>query len=85
MTIDEIRNMRQIDVPTVMQYYNSVRNQTSHYFKNTITENDLSRVIEHTNFRGWTGAQILGRLLCEEAEHLGQIEYIRGMIRGLNK
>ena len=85
MTIDEIRNMGQIDVPTVMQYYNSVRNQTSQYFKNTITEKDLSRVIEHTNFRGWTGAQILGRLLCEEAEHLGQIEYIRGMIRGLNK
>ena len=85
MTIDEIRNMGQIDVPTVMQYYNSVRNQTSQYFKNTITKDDLSRVIEHTNFRGWTGAQILGRLLCEEAEHLGQIEYIRGMIRGLNK
>ena len=85
MTIDEIRNMGQIDVPTVMQYYNSVRNQTSDYFKNTITENDLSRVIQHTNFRGWIGAQILGRLLCEEAEHLGQIEYIRGMIRGLNK
>ena len=47
-------------------------------------EADLSRVIEHTNFRSWTGGRILGRLLCEEAEHLGQIEYLRGMMRGLD-
>ena len=85
MTMEDIRAMGQIDVPKVMEYYRSVRDNTSDYFENTMREDDLSRVIEHTNFRGWTGAQILGRLLCEEAEHLGQIEYLRGMMRGLNK
>ncbi len=85
MTMGEIRKMGQIEVPIVMQYYLSIRMETSDYFKNTMSENDLSRVIEHTNFRGWTSAQILGRLLCEEAQHLGQIEYLRGMMRGLNK
>lgn len=85
MKMDEIRQMGRIDVQRVIDYYNSVRYETSDYFKNVISEDDLYRVIEHTNFRGWTGAQILGRLLCEEAQHLGQIEYLRGMMRGLNK
>ena len=85
MTMKEIRSMGRIDVEGVMKYYRSVRSITSDYFRNAMQEDDLSRVIEHTNFRGWTGAGILGRLLCEEAEHLGQIEYLRGMMRGLNK
>ena len=85
MTMEDIRAMGQIDVPKVMENYRSVRDNTSDYFENTMREDDLARAIEHTNFRGWTGAQILGRLLCEEAEHLGQIEYLRGMMRGLNK
>ena len=85
MTIDEIRAMGEIDVGRVMDYYRSIREETSNYFENVMTVEDLSRVIEHTNFRGWTGAGILGRLLCEEAEHLGQIEYLRGMMRGMNK
>ena len=85
MTMDEIRELGHIDVLKVMEYYGSIRTETSDYFRDVMTKEDLSRVIEHTNFRGWTGAQILGRLLCEEAEHLGQIEYLRGMMRGLNK
>ena len=85
MKMDEIRAMGRIDVPLVMEYYRSIRMETSSYFENVMNHEDLSRVIEHTNFSGWTGAQILGRLLCEEAEHLGQIEYLRGMMRGLNK
>lgn len=85
MTMDEIREMGRIDVAVVMEYYRSIREETSGYFENVMRENDLSRVIEHTKFRGWTGAQVLGRLLCEEAEHLGQIEYLRGMMKGLNQ
>ena len=84
MTMDEIRAMGRINVPLAMEYYNSVRNETADYFENGMQESDLSRAIEHTNFRGWTGGRILGRLLCEEAEHLGQIEYLRGMMRGLD-
>ena len=85
MTMDEIHSMGRINVPKVMEYYRSVRSQTSHYFRKVMQEDDLFRVIEHTNFRGWTGARILGRLLCEEAAHLGQVEYLRGMMRGINK
>ena len=84
MTIDEIRAMGRINVPAVMEYYTLVRNETSSYFEKVMQVEDLSRVIEHSNFRGVSGGWVLGRLLCEEAEHLGQIEYLRGMMRGLN-
>ena len=84
MKMAEIRAMGRINVPLALEYYISVRNETSHYFDYVMCEADLSRVIEHTNFRSWTGGRILGRLLCEEAEHLGQIEYLRGMMRGLD-
>ncbi len=85
MTMDEIRDMGRINVPKVMEYYQSIRNETSDYFEHVMLQDDLSRVIDHPKFGGWTGAAILGRLLCEEAEHLGQIEYLRGMMRGMNK
>ena len=85
MKMDEIRAMGRIDVAKVMRYHASVRNETSDYFANVMSEDDLTRVIQHTNFRGWTGSQVLGRLLCEEAQHLGQIEYLRGMMRGMDK
>ncbi len=85
MTMNEIRDLGHIDIAEVMEYYGSIRTETSDYFEHVMRADDLARVIEHTNFRGWTGAQILGRLLCEEAEHLGQIEYLRGMMRGMNK
>ena len=85
MTAEEVRALPALDVPTVMAYYRSVRRETSDYFKNVMEEPDLSRKVTHPRFAGKTGAWILGRLLCEEAEHLGQIEYLRGMMRGLNK
>ena len=34
---------------------------------------------------GITGFFVVGRLVTELSQHLGQISYIRGMIRGLNK
>jgi hypothetical protein len=33
---------------------------------------------------GKTGTWIIGHLLVEESQHLGQVAYIRGIIRGFN-
>ena len=51
---------------------------------NKITEKDLSINYNFFN-RQVTGFFVLGRLMTELNQHLGQISYIRGMIRGLNK
>jgi hypothetical protein len=48
------------------------------------TDADLSR--EYPLPRGGmvTGSWILGHILVEESQHLGQVALLRGMMRGLN-
>ena len=84
-TAEEIRRMPTFDVPVVMEYYTEVRKGTSEYFANEMREEDLAKEVPHPRYDPITYAWVLGHLLCEEAEHLGQIEYIRGMMRGLDK
>ena len=76
--------MPAFDVPKVMEYYAAVREGTSEYFANEMQESDLTIEITHPRYDPVNYAWVLGHLLCEEAEHLGQIEYLRGMMRGLN-
>ena len=84
-TRDEILAMPTFDMSVVMEYYEAVRHGTREYFSNEMREEDLSKGVEDTGDPPLTYAWVLGHLLCEEAEHLGQIEYLRGMMRGLNK
>ena len=84
-TAEEIRAIPPFDVPKIMEYYESVRAGTREYFANEMQEADLAKEITHPRYDPINYAWILGHLLCEEAEHLGQIEYLRGMMRGLDK
>ena len=84
-TGDEIRSMPAFDVSLVMEYYEAVRAGTREYFANEMREEDLSKGVEETGDPPLTFGWVLGHLLCEEAEHLGQIEYLRGMMRGLGE
>lgn len=78
--IDEFPNMK-IDWLSI--YSADVKNNTNE-FLNKITEKDLS--LEYDFFkRKVSGFFVLGRLITELNQHLGQVSYIRGMIRGLNK
>ena len=81
---DEIRTMPAFDVPLVMEYYEAVRKGTSEYFANEMRETDPLKAIPQSGNYSLTYGGVLGHMLCEEAEHLGQIEYLRGMMRGLN-
>ena len=85
---EEIRGMPRIDVEHAMRYYRNVRAVTSVYFEDEMTEADLAAVVKHPSGNpklNWTYAQVLGHLLSEEAQHLGQVSYLRGMMRGLDK
>ncbi len=84
-TLEELRAMPELDVGLVMEYYAAVRERTGEYFVDEIEEADLGRVIGVMGTEPITVAGALGHLLAEVAEHLGQVDYVRGMIRGLNK
>ena len=84
-TLEQIRALPGLDVLVVMEYYEAVRERTKQYFADGIEEEDLGNVIGEIDGEPMTVAPVLGHLLAEVAEHLGQIDYIRGMIRGINK
>lgn len=85
---DDIRQMPKIDVAVAMEYYGMVREATSAFFADEMAVADLDRVVVHPSgdsSRNVSYAWVLGHLLAEEAQHLGQVAYLRGMMRGINK
>ncbi len=65
----------------LLKYYSSVRRETL-LFINSLTNDDLDRISDPER-PYWTFAAILGHLIVEEAQHVGQIAYIRGILRGI--
>jgi len=66
----------------LIDYYDAVRAAA---FKviDDMSDEDLSQSFTRGK-RSVTWSWILGHVLVEEAQHLGQVGFIRGMIRGLN-
>ena len=48
------------------------------------TDKDLSKEFSHKRLGFKKGDWIWGHIIVEESQHLGQIAYIRGMIKGIN-
>ena len=49
-----------------------------------MTDDDLGKSYSHPRTNpGPTVNWVLAHLLVEEAQHLGQVAYVRGMLRGL--
>ena len=72
-----------MDIEWLMNYYNILREGTIKFITN-IEDEDLS--LDYTfGIRQVKGYFVIGRLMTELSQHLGQVSYIRGMIRGLDK
>jgi uncharacterized damage-inducible protein DinB len=82
-TIEEVRAMPALPLTELLAYFAAVRAVTRQYLEQA-TDADLAR--EYPRSRGGvvTGNWIVGHLLVEESQHLGQIALLRGMMRGLN-
>lgn len=83
-TPDTVREMPALNIADVLAYYDATQQATLDHIDD-MTPEDLERTYNARSRRGGvTGAWILGHLIVEESQHLGQIAYIRGMIRGFN-
>lgn len=84
-TAEKMRAMPKTDINGMMRYYKEAREITLSHL-DAMTEDDLATVYSHPRRElDVTGAWVLGHILVEEAQHLGQIAYLRGMMRGLNQ
>lgn len=67
----------------LLEYAEATRAQTVGYLK-TMNAESLDKAIR-TPFGELTIGQVFAILLCEITQHIGQIAYLRGLQRGLNK
>ena len=68
----------------LLDYFDAVRQATLAHLAQ-MTPTDLETTYPHPRLKGITGAWILGHILVEESQHLGQVAYVRGIIRGQSK
>ena len=83
-TEKQVRAMPDVPMSDILVYFDSVRQSTLAHLEQ-MTSADLEATYSHPRRSGLTGAWILGHILVEEGQHLGQVAYIRGIIRGQNK
>ena len=83
-TPDQVRDFPSVDISLILQYYDAAHASVLAMI-DALEQSDLDRDVfaEYRNESlniGW----ILGHILAEESQHLGQIAYIRGIQRGFN-
>jgi hypothetical protein len=83
-TENQVRAMPDVAMSDILAYFDSVRQSTLAHLEQMTTA-DIEATYSHPRRSGIAGLWILGHILVEEGQHLGQVSYIRGMIRGQNK
>ena len=81
---EDISDLPDMNINDVLKFYKQQRDQSISII-NELSDEDLNRDYKRLTGELKKGYWILGHVLVEESQHLGQIAYIRGMIRGLNK
>ena len=80
---EKLDNFPLMDIVWLMNYYDILRKGTIEFIEN-VKDKDLSLNYKF-GIREVKGYFVIGRLMTELSQHLGQVSYIRGMIRGLDK
>jgi hypothetical protein len=84
-TAEQLACFKAPDIKTIMAYFDAVRAATKQYVAG-ITPKEYDRII---NIPGRLGdmsiASLLALTVIHESQHAGEISYIRGLKRGMNK
>jgi len=83
-TVEQLAAFPVPQLDGLLGYAAAVRARTVEYLKNT-TADKFDELIQTRVFGERNVGQIFAHLLCEITEHVGQIAYLRGLQRGLNK
>jgi len=82
-TMEEVRAMPDLPLTDLMAYFDAVRAVTSHYLAHA-TDADLAQEYQRPGQGPRTGTWIVGHILVEESQHVGQVALLRGMMRGVS-
>jgi|TARA_B110000263_G_scaffold28652_1_gene21783 uncharacterized damage-inducible protein DinB len=81
---EDISNLPDMNISDILKFYKQQREQSLIVIEE-LADEDLNKNYKRITGEFKKGYWILGHVLVEESQHLGQIAYIRGMIKGLNK
>ena len=82
-TADQVRDLPRFDLADVIEYYESVRKETFAYLE-TLAEDDLDHVPGRGYYPEMTVGKMFSHVIVEQAQHTGQVAYLRGLQRGLD-
>jgi len=82
-TTEQVHELPTFDMAQMLEYYDAVRAETN-AFIDSLSESDLATE-PHPRRPGYTIAEMFSHVMIEEAQHLGQVAYIRGIQRGMGK
>ncbi len=83
-TAEEAANLPRFDFDDLLAYYDAVRAERRTYLAQ-ITASDLDVCPNRGGVMDYTVGNMFSHLIVEESQHLGQIAYLRGIHRGINK
>ena len=81
--LEDVVIFKSPDASTLLEYHQAVLGQSKHYILSRLSEAELNRefinprVPDIKNVRTW-----LMRLINDNMQHVGQINYVRGMLKG---
>lgn len=83
-TAQQVAGLPTFDLDELMAYYDAVRRETLAYLER-MTQADLETCPQLERRPGYSVGRMFSHVIVEESQHLGQVAYLRGVQRGLNK
>jgi uncharacterized damage-inducible protein DinB len=83
-TADQVNAFPVREMKDIMAYYDAVREATLKYL-DSLSAKDLDRKYDMKPFGEMTTASIFSIIVTHTAQHIGEISYLRGLQRGMDK
>jgi hypothetical protein len=83
-TVEQVNAFPVPELKDIMAYYDAVRAQTLEYLKGLSPE-EFDKKISMPPFGDLTIAAIFSIIVNHSAQHIGEISYLRGLQRGMDK
>ncbi len=83
-SVDQVAGLPDYELYTMLAYYDSVRASTLQYLDG-LSHDDLETCPRPDRRPGKTIAAMFSHIIVEQAQHTGQIAYLRGVQRGAGK
>ena len=82
-SVEQVANLPYFSLDDLMEYHRTVREEALQCIDSLTSEHLNAKVIMNADWEVTVGG-MLSHLIVEEAQHVGQIAYIRGMQRGID-